>query len=188
MKPIPLSNRNFQRIIQFYLFETPVRTFTKNKLKFERTTDQPHPKYNYEFKKVSKRGVTFAERGLDGPRLNSLRAAMIRMTGVKLINVLDDVATKVEKMDNSSEYIIIKRNDNNVSVTEGYFYCIRNAFAHGDFNVDGKVYFLCNEVGGKVKGIARLNERSLLAWIDLVSMDIENIKKVPKNGKRSIMT
>ena len=181
MNPIPLSNKSFQRIIEFYLFETPVRTYQKTK-KTEpgSTIDQPHPKYNYEFKRVSKRGVTFADRSLDGFKLNSLRAAMIRVTGVKLINVEDNVSGKAEEMEASAEYIIIKRNDNNVSITEGYFYCIRNAFAHGDFDVEGKVYTLKNEVGGKIKGMARLKESSLLAWIDLVNMDIEEIKKAGK--------
>lgn len=181
MNPIPISSKNFQRIIQFYLFETPVRTFKKTtKTEPGATTDQPHPKYNYEFKKVSKRGITFADRSLDGPKLNSLRAAMVRVTGVKLINVEDDVSGKAEEMGSTAEYIIIKRNDNNVSITEGYFYCIRNAFAHGDFNVEDRVYTLKNEVGGKVKGMARLKESSLLAWIDLIAMDIEEIKKAGK--------
>lgn len=181
MNPIPLSSKNFQRIIQFYLFETPVRTYNK-KIKDVQgaTIDQPHPKYNYEFKKVSKRGITFVDRNLDGAKLNTLRAAMIRVTGVKLMAVEDGVTETVNEIDPSAEYIVIKKNDNNVSITEGYFYCIRNAFAHGDFDIDGKVYTLRNEAGGKVKGVARLKESSLLAWIDLVSMDIENIKRAGK--------
>ena len=85
MNPIPLSSKNYQRIIQFYLFECPVRTYEKTK-KDEpgRTEEQPHPKYNYDFKKVSKRGITFADRGLGGAKLNSLCAAMMRVTNVKL--------------------------------------------------------------------------------------------------------
>ena len=179
MNPIPLTDKNFQRILRFYLFETPVRTFCRKKKDDPgATSDQPHPKFNYEFRKVSKRGITFSERGLDGPKLNSLRAAMVRMTGVELHAVDDDVEKNSEEMD--AEYIIIKRNENNVSITEGYFYCIRNAFAHGDFDVEGNVYTLKNEAGGKVKGMARLKEDSLLAWIDLVSMDIEEIKRAGK--------
>ena len=182
MNPIPIASKNFQKIIQFYIFETPVRTYDKKKKDvFGATVDQPDPKYNYEFKKVSKRGITFAERHLDGAKLNSLRAAMQRVTGVKLIAVEsnEDVLSRVETI-NSPEYIIIKKNDQNHSITEGYFYCIRNAFAHGDFDVDGRIYTLKNEKGNKVKGVARIKESSLLKWIELVGMDIADIKKAGK--------
>lgn len=182
MNPIPLSNKNFQKIILFYLFECPVRTYErKKKEERSRSADQPHPKYNYNFKKVCKRGITFADRGLDGANLNSLRAAMQRVTGVKLLAVdtVEDVIKTAEETD--GEYIIIKKNtENNISVTEGYFYCIRNAFAHGDFDVNGKTYEFRNETGEKVKGLARLKESSLLRWIELVNMDIEEIKKAGK--------
>lgn len=96
MNPIPLSSKNFQRIIRFYLFESPVRTFErKTKTVPGSTPEQPHPKYDYTFKKVSKRGITFADRGLDGAKLNSLRAAMQRVSDVKLIAV--DTNEEVEK-------------------------------------------------------------------------------------------
>lgn len=149
--------------------------------KKDRDPNDAQAKYKYIFKPVSKRGVSFEDRGLDGPKLNSLRAAMMRVTAVKLIVV--DTAEEVEKSGANqaidSEYIIIKRKDD-VSVTEGYFYCIRNAFAHGDFDVNGKIYNLRNEAKGEKKGLAKLKESSLLAWIDLVNMDIEDIKTVGK--------
>ena len=186
MNAIPLSRKNFQTIIQFYLFESPVRTYTrKTKQVFGATTAQPHPEYDYYFKKVSKRGITFADRGIDGSKLNSLRAAMKRVTGVELlaVNTNEEVIEKVNAFKKSAEFIVIKRGAENkygVSVTEGYFYCIRNAFAHGDFEVEGKIYTLRNEDRGKVKGLARLKESSLLTWIDLVNMDIESIKLAGK--------
>lgn len=181
MNPIPITSKNFQRIIQFYLFESPVMTHQrKTKEVLGRTPNQPHPKFDYGFRRVSKRGVTFADRNLDGAKLNSLRAAMMRVTDVKLMAVDDGVARRAEAM-GGAEYVVIRRNDYNVSVTGGFFYCIRNAFAHGDFDVVGKpgnrVYLLRNEAFGKLKGLARLKESSLLAWIDLVNMDIEDIKK-----------
>ena len=180
MNTIPLARKDFQRIIQFYLFETPVRTYERSGKKGGPVTkDQPDPKYNYLFKKVSKRGITFADRNLDGSKLNSLRAAMARVSNVKFI-VVDDYAEVMKaasSFDEDTEYLVIKRNYENVSVTEGYFYFIRNAFAHGDFDVDGKIYTLKNEKNGNVKGMARIKEDSLLAWIDLVNMDAEDIKK-----------
>ena len=111
-----------------------------------------------------------------------MRAAMQRVTDVKLIAVDDsvDITEKAQSV-NSPEYIIIKKNYQNHSITEGYFYCIRNALAHGDFDVDGIIYAMKNESRGKVKGIAKIKESSLLAWIDLVNLDIDNIKKAGKN-------
>ena len=179
MNPIPISSKSFQKIIQFYLFETPVRTRVSTP-KNKRDPNDPQSKYKCSFKKVSKRGITFEDRGLDGPKLNIVRSAMIRVADVKLI-VVDNVEEVVEKaIKEKGEFIVIWRNEGNYSVTEGYYYCIRNAFAHGDFDVDGKVYTLKNEAGGKIKGMARLKESSLLAWIDLVNMDIEEIRKAGK--------
>ena len=186
MNPIPLSSKNFQRIIQFYLFESPTRTFQrKKKSVIGATPDQPHPKYNFIFKNVSKRGKTFAERGLDGSNLNSLRAAMQRVTKVNLVAVDSEkeLIDKADSMSPNEEYLIIKRNKDNVSVTEGYFYCIRNSFAHGDFDVERKIYILKNEDHDTIKGLARIKESSLLAWIELVNMDIDDIKKAGRSKK-----
>ena len=181
MRQIPLTLKGFQAIIKFYLFESPVQTFKKeNKTEKGSTTNQPHPKYNYTFRRVSKRGVSFADRGIVGGKLNSFRAAMARVTSVSLIPVDNNVLDKEQELDAFSEYIIIKKNENNVSITEGYFYFIRNALAHGDFDVDNKVYRLRNELGGVVRGVARLKESSLLKWIDLFYMNIEDIKKAGK--------
>ena len=181
LNQIPMSNKGFQAIIKFYLFESPVQTFNREK-KTEKviTPDQPHPKYNYKFKRVSKRGVTFKDRGIVGAKLNSFRAAMARVAPVTLIPVEANVIEKEKELSNSSEYIIIRKNDNNVSITEGYFYMIRNSFAHGDFVVYNKVYKLKNESNGVVKGVARLKESSLLAWINLFNLSIEDIKKAGK--------
>lgn len=176
--PIP-NTKNFQKIIRFYLLECPVRTRSHIPKK-DRDPDDPQAKYKFLFRKVSKRGISFEDRHLDGPKLNSLRAAMQRVTDVKLIVV--DTSNEVETVasEEAGEFVVIKRNEDNVSVTEGYFYAIRNAFAHGDFDVDRTIYKLCNEAKGEVKGLARIKESSLLKWIELVNMDIEDIKKAGK--------
>ena len=172
MAQIPLSNESFQRIICFYLFECPVRV-RKRMPKSERLTSQD--KYKFCFRKVSKRGITFEERGLDGAKLNTLRAAMKRATGVTMKAVDSDVFAL-----DAEEYIVIKKNEENTSITEGYFYCIRNAFAHGDFEVENDVYVFRNRPDDTIKGLARLKEKTLLKWIDLVSMTSEELKKVGK--------
>ena len=162
------------KIIQFYLLECPVRTFDRvKKEEFSITNEQPHPKYNYVFRKVSKKGRTFKDRGLDGARLNTLRAAMKKIAKVKL----DSVKTISEKP--NGEFIIYI-NNGHVSVTEGYFYFIRNAFAHGEFEVRNNTYYLENHKNQELKGVGVLKETTLLKWMDLVEMTPEQLKNVGK--------
>lgn len=173
--PIPLTNKAFQRIIQFYLFECPVRTRERIPKK-DRDPNDPQAKYKFRFKRVAKRGKSFEDRGLDGAKLNTLRAAMKRVSNVKLEAVAENEVTDP----GIDEYIIIRRNEENTSITEGYFYCIRNAFAHGNFDVVNGVYYLRNMAGDTIKGLAKLKEETLLAWIELVNMTPEELKQKRK--------
>lgn len=69
---IPYKNKNFIKIIDFYLFNCPARhTYRTNDLTGMK-------KYNFTFSKVSARGKTFEERGIGGGGLRTLRAAMKR--------------------------------------------------------------------------------------------------------------
>ena len=182
MNALP-QTKPFHRIIQFYLLECPVRTRIQIPIK-DRDPNDPQAKYKCQFKRVSQRGLSFEERGLDGSNLNVLRAAMKRITNVKLIAVdsSDEIKSISEELNllSNQEYIIIKRNEGNISVTEGYFYCIRNAFAHGEFEIDGKLYYLRNVVHGEIRGEAKVLESSLIKWIDLVNMSREKIKLAGK--------
>lgn len=176
--PIPLGRKKFQTIIGFYLFECPVRTFQiKNKDIPGITVEDPHPKYTYDFSRVSRRGLTFRERGLDGPVLNSLRAAMKRAApGIILSGVTDDPV-----IPDADEYIIIRKNEKNCSITEGYFYCVRNGFAHGSFNIEGRYYSFENRtIKNKLNGIARLKENTLIEWIRLCGMSASELKEYRK--------
>lgn len=151
---IPYKKNNFQKIIEFYLFECPVRTYKKTKIEnTNETKKRVKPKYKYEYVQVSQRGLSFQKRGLSGPVLNSLRAAMKRaVPGIILSSV--NVDPVIPDLD---EYIIIRENKNKITITEGFFYCIRNAFAHGAFNVEGTYYYFENRNGkNKLNGIARL--------------------------------
>lgn len=51
----------------------------------------------------------------------------------------------IESYVSDEEYLLIRKNDNNVSNTEGLFYCIRNAFAHGSFKItESREYYFEN--------------------------------------------
>ena len=175
---IPINSRNFQKIVCFYLFECPVRTFTK-KIQNDAAIESAHSKYDYQFHRVSNRGQSFADRGIQGAKLNSFRAAMKRVAAAEI--QLLAVSEIPEVIDDTCEYLIIKANPNNVSNTEGFFYCIRNAFAHGSFNVtESKEYIFENICGDKVRGIGKLKEKTLLAWIELFYSSLEQIKNAGK--------
>lgn len=167
--------KQFKKIVEFYLFECPVRTYRNHKRKGEIiTAKQKDPRFVYDFHKVSHCGITFEERGLDGYGLNTLRAAMKRSCpGI----ILKSVENKNEIVaPESDEYLIIHKNYQNHSITEGFFYCIRNAFAHGSFKQDRNYLILENNIDGNIKGIGKLKYSTLLKWIDLSNMSLEELK------------
>lgn len=169
---IPIQNVNFQKIILFYLFECPVRTVAR----IERKKPDGGSRVR-EYKNVSKMGKTFKERGLDGANLHTLRAAMKRVTTDITIKAIQNNVTD-DDIPDSDEYIIIRKNDESVAVTEGYFYCIRNALAHGDFRIIGDYYYFKNAGRHSMNGIAKLKEKTLLKWIELVDMTVDELKRV----------
>lgn len=194
--PIPLTSKAFLSIIDFYLFNCPARTHNEPNMKL--TPDVRYDEAHYVFRNVCWRGKNFKDRGLDGGKLNSLRAAMMRMADSGKIEYqyysADEDIVSLEcisdscKCDPTSEFII--RKGSNISQTEGIFYAIRNSFAHGSFEVckvvsDGKkraitMYKLENIKKGKTKAIIQLREKTLLNWIELVNMPIEEIKRAGK--------
>ena len=176
---IPIEKANFQSIIWFYLFECPVRTRKrkKNKLKVQGSSI-PQPKYNYEYVRVCQRGKSFADRGLTGGNLNALRAAMKRVVSSE--TRVETVEEDVSSYSCSGEHLIVHKNEDNISDTEGLFYCIRNAFAHGSFEVIGDTYYFENYSDGVLVGKGMLKESTLLMWKNLVDMSIEDIKMAGK--------
>lgn len=176
---IPFNRQSFQTIIRFYLFECPVRTYKKIKNKANgNVTKDRHPKYHYVYYRVSHRGFTFYERGLNKNNLNTLRNAMKRAAPGIILSAVDNIPIPPK----ADEYIVIKRNEDHVRITEGFFYCLRNGFAHGSFNVDGKYYLIENHgEDNTLKGIARLKESTLLSWIRLCSMSPDELKVFGKS-------
>lgn len=148
-----LRKKNFQTIIRFYLFECPVQ-------------------YN-NGKKVSAMGKTFNERRLGNKALNTLKAAMCRCSRVSLSKSNGRLIVP----EGYGEYLIIKERSD-ISVVNGYFYAIRNAFAHGMFSLDGEYYLIENWNKGELKAIGRLKEKTLLRWIELCDMDVAELKEV----------
>ena len=176
MNEIPMGNASFQAIVKFYLLECPVRTYKRKRIDSNSIAENVSHKYEYVYTKVSKRGKTLKERGIDGSKLNTFRASMRRVAKNIVLDAPNDIEIKKEQLRQMDEYLIVKGNEENCSITEGYFYFIRNAFAHGSFDVVDGYFYLENHKNGKLRGVGKLSETTLLKWIELTEMPIEKIK------------
>lgn len=158
---IPYTNKNFIEILDFYLFNCPVRRYGK--------IDNPagNPRYINTFPKVSVRGKTFAERGIEGQKLRTLRSKMRRSPNGKIydksLSNENDILTESLR---KGEICLTLKNEN-ISQVDAIFYAIRNSLAHGSFCIDKEFYYFESRNKGKLKARIRLKESTLLYWISL---------------------
>lgn len=150
----PITSRNFQKILMFYLFECPVP-------------------------EKSIRAKTFNDFGWNGSnKFANLKKKMLDSATSSLrknyhpcnkgeLNAKFDIIKDVYPVD---EYCVFLKHDEK-TVIQSLFSAIRNAFAHGSFAVksyDGiKIYFLSN-YNKYLKAEIILQENTLLKWIDIV--------------------
>ncbi len=152
--PNDLSNRNLQKIINFYLFQSPVPD-------------------------TSARSKTFEEYGFRGKRaFSALKAAMLKSATASLAknykpckrDELEEAFRSIEVVSPPDEYCVFLKHDERTVMTS-LFSAIRNAFAHGCFNMKTynkvKIYFFLNYHGYKKAQIV-LQEKTLLTWMELI--------------------
>ena len=151
---IPLNDANFQKIIDFYLFNCPCETESGSVGKGTK-----------KYIKVSKRGTTLRAQGWTKGFLNTLLASMKKTAsghleyhpfseGTNIAIESDKIKYDVCLSDAHFEMIVFaERSDMNK--TSAIFYYIRNALAHGSFSVvyDGnrRIYYLESSKNGTVK-------------------------------------
>lgn len=153
-EPKKISNKKLQAIIQFYLLECPV-------------------------KGVSQRGKTFEELGYIGPKsFNTLKKSLLKAATPSLLRnyipckqgELSSGIKQCEAITFPDEYCVFLRSDEK-SVIRSLFSAIRNALAHGSFNVKSynrkRVYFFSNFKGYEKARIV-LYEETLLSWIKII--------------------
>lgn len=169
---IPYNDKNFQKIIDFYLFRCPVATDGKK--------DKKPIKKN-----VSKRAVTFEDKHWKGNQLTALLRIMKKDIVFEEVSSSDKVKSSSEKIEQESNqsdpYFEMVVYYPTIGNTKSVFYSIRNAFAHGSFSVvntqKNTVYCLETEKDGKLRARIRLKEKTLLHWIELF-----------ENGSRGLET
>ena len=156
-----LKRHNFQKILSFYLFKIPVKDVSSLSIEF---SGYGWNKYNY------RKLLTLMKESLIAtlPKSKSkLAKDNILFYPLKSSDDVEMVLNRV-KEENSSAYIIFKLTS--TSKLESIFRHIRNSFAHGNFYIDSKRnYHLEDYYHDKYTSKILLNEKTLLAWIDVIT-------------------
>lgn len=155
---VSLSDKpNLQKLVQFYVWETPVPD-------------------------TSQKGISFERLGWETGAINTLHAQMRERTGFPVSSrwitcSAAEIQSKLTELDRLKSYdcsfeFAIHTQKHGLSKTKALFYFIRNSFAHGGFRIskfNGETYYaLENRQDGSLKGRAILKESTLLAWIKIV--------------------
>lgn len=153
-KAIKLNSKNFQKILDFYLFSCP----TPEK---------------------SVRAKTFEQLGWSGQKqFAQLKTLLISSASNSLKDNYypckkDELKEKFSVVSNVhpvDEYCVFLKNDEK-AVLQSLFSAIRNALAHGSFSVQTykkvRVYFFANH-HKYLKAEIVLQENTLLAWIEIL--------------------
>lgn len=152
----------FQRLLQFFLFETPVEG-------------------------TSCRGRTFKEIGWKG----SSRFQMLERL-LKAASDIQEQHWILKDIDKIEDLSIIYREDIQYVVSSmdkgkvrSIIYAIRNAFAHGSFSrMDNGWYLFENRYRGRLKAKLIISEQSLLEWIKIIQTNPEYYVQQNKRKKK----
>ena len=150
------NNKNFQKIIDFYVIKCPVKA-------------------------ISCRGISFKERHIE---LKSL-IGKIKKSSDEFSKNWDVIDTNdlVKVLTGKKIYANLNKiyefgfhtKSSNLGKLESLFYAIRCAFAHGSFAIhkcNGKVYYLLeNTHKGDLKGRICIKEDTLLDFIKIIEVN-----------------
>lgn len=178
---IPLDDANFQKIIDFYLFNCPVIYRQK--------------KGNViSYKPVSERSKTFMDQGWVNYMIPTLLSEMKRASNKLKYHILkkddkpNDILDGYIKEDEHNEIVMFSKRDD-MGDTYAIFYGIRNAFAHGSFSVikcnEEMIYFLQSKKEKGIKTIMKLNEKTLLKWIELFNSTVDDLKAIKRERRNT---
>lgn len=166
-KAYPISDKKFQKILAFFLFECPTPG-------------------------TSQRAKNFSQLGWSGsPQFSNLKKRLIKAATSSLRSNYypckkDELPEKFRVAEDVSpvdEYCVFLKNGEK-TVMHSLFSAIRNAFAHGSFAVQSfsdktgskvKVYFFCN-YHEYLKAEIVLQEATLLRWIEIVKSGYDPTK------------
>ncbi len=143
-----MDNKDFRDLIVGFVFNCPssIRKPPKRGDKQRKT-----PKCKTEYKGVSARQCSFRNNGVEGGYLTTILAHIRRPLALygtyAVLSSEESVEDKINEITrnstlSSSDFeIVVYQERTDMSNTEAIYYYIRNAFAHGSFEVK-KIYIL----------------------------------------------
>ena len=191
-KSIPMTNPIFQEIVCGFVFNCPSSTEHRERIG---VNEEGKVRYKRTYKPVSARSVSFRKRGINKDLFLTILAQIRRpLNNIKtyaLIKASESVESTVNAIINTTSLgdpyfeIIVFQKRNDMTDTEALYYYIRNAFAHGSFEViptnKGHVYLLESSKDESVKAQMRLKETSLKEYLRLANLTAAEIKALQKS-------
>lgn len=172
---IPYESKNFQKILEFYLFKCPVVINNR---------------------KVSRKGESFEKMNISGTKLTALLKEMKKGIEYYCLESNQSVEKTFESAKKNSCFsdkyfdLIVYIENKEIKKTKTIFYYIRNALAHGDFSVERvggqNIYTFCSSKNEITKGMFRLKESTLILWITLIDKQQKSYKSKRKNLKKAV--
>ena len=191
---IPISNKQFQSIVKGFVFECPCCNRLPKAIGMGADGKK---KKRLLYNPVSARALSFKKRGITGHLLTTI-LAQIRKPLAKnnayaalkpsedIAHAADDLIRNSVQSNNMFEMMVFhKRTD--MPDAEAIYYYIRNAFAHGSFEVvdygSNMVYLIESSKEGKTKARMRLNEKTLIRYLELKDMTSSELKELQRKRK-----
>lgn len=185
---IPLNNENFIKIINGFVFYYPSSVRSSSKTS------------KHSYKAVSARNCSFIYRKICDSKLRTIlskiKAPLILTNSYKSIGAKDSVEKTVSGIISTTHCsdpnfeIIVYQKRSDMPDIEAIYYYIRNAFAHGSFEViqeNGRnIYILESKKDNTIKAQMRLYERSMLELISYANMSPNEITALQKHRKKRV--
>ena len=160
------NDRNVQKVLQFYLFESPVPG-------------------------TSRAGKCFSELGWKGSYFSTLKAQLLHLADDSFAYIpcikdeLPEALAARPPAKAQQEYTVFLKHDER-RVIESLFRAIRNSIAHGSFSRYTRnkcVYYYFENEDGYVKARINVKEKTLLEWAKAVNEDPETVRLRLNNRK-----
>ena len=189
-RTIPYSDGKFQAIICGFVFECPAcnRFFTK----LENSS-----KKEMQYKPVSARHVSFKARGITGHFLTTIlaqiRKPLMRSNTYAVVKPGESVEQTVKAIIKNSSCsddnfeLIVYQTRTDMPDSEAVYFYIRNAFAHGAFeiinNEGTRIFLLESKKNDVVKAQMRLREGTLIRYIEFANLTKDEIRNLQRRKK-----
>ena len=190
---IPIESEEFGKIVQNLVFECP--SSNRHEVSDGKRPDGKKSRSRF-YQPVSARNASFRARGISGDLLLTILGEIKRplkwqdrYIKVEDGQTVEEVAASAVKRlgsDAMKRDLLVFAPRSDMPDTEAIFYYIRNAFAHGSFEVQDvdcrRMYLLESDKKGKPLAMMRLSEQMLLHYAQLAHLSVKEIKNL-RQGK-----